>query len=209
MKFDFKRIGKKIIVGVLSTMLIVGVTAHESNALTKYIQLYAKTGTSLKTKESYLQAYTGQIYKANSSENDTIYQREIKPYNKKPVVSYYKVAKSGYYAKIGSFTGYVKVTKNKYRKATLYWVAPIKRLPNKVNGKYIYVIDKTTDKGIINNKYFKNVPYIVEEKQMEKCNSSAYIIGEGAYSKKWSPKAKNALSFVKKNTITNAKMSYW
>ena len=83
MKFDFKRIGKKIIVGVLSTMLIVGVTAHESNALTKYIQLYGKTGTSLKTKESYLQAYTGQIYKANSSENDTIYQREIKPYNKK------------------------------------------------------------------------------------------------------------------------------
>ena len=44
---------------------------------------------------------------------------------------------------------------------------------------------------------------------MEKCNSSAYIIGEGAYSTKWSPKAKNALSFVKKNTITKAKMSYW
>lgn len=210
-----KKYLKKVLIVTLCLCTIIGGTNISdpvmSDALTKKIVLYGKTKTSLKTNLSYLQAYKGEIFKVNFSEADMIYQPELLRYKKKPVVKPYKLCESQYYVKLGHYTGYIKVANNYYRKATLWYVAPVKRLPKKVNGKYVYVIDKTTDKGLLSNKYFKNTCYIVDEKQMETCNSSAYIIGQSKFNKAaiWSPKAKNALSFVKRNTITKAKMTYW
>lgn len=209
-----KYLKKVLIVTLCLCTVIGGINISDpvmSDALSKKIVLYSKSKTSLKTELSYLQAYKGKIFEVNFSEADMIYQPRVLPYKKKPVVTPYKLCESKYYVKIAHYTGYVKTPNGPYRKTTLWYVAPVKRLPKKVNGKYVYVIDKTTDKGVHRTKYLNNACYIVDEKQMETCKSSAYIIGQSKFNRAaiWSPKAKNALSFVKKNTITKAKMTYW
>lgn len=215
-----KKFFKKALIITLCVCSVMGVSvakANESEALglVKYIRFYGKSGSSMDTKLSYLTAYNVTVYRANPAEGHYIYSLTYptsKKYKGLPVYKYHHSV-SEYYIKItGSVPGYSKLPDG-YKKINACYVLPVRRV-GKVNGKYVYVFDKQTAYPYyVDNKKYP-FPYMVNDSQklITRTTASAYIVGcPRGYNPKgrtYSPKAYNALNFVKNNVISRVKMIY-